>query len=74
MVSLTGIPRLAGLANNVLLLTAMLDGGQIWLAILVALNIALALYYIAVIAEMYLKALLYQERLSEGQVLRSPQG
>lgn len=57
LLSLAGIPPLAGFAGKVLVLEAALDGGIGWLGILAAANMALALYYyIAVVAEMYLKS------------------
>jgi NADH-quinone oxidoreductase subunit N len=56
LLSLAGIPPLAGFAGKVLLLSSVLAGGLTWLAIIGAINMALALYYyVAVIAEMYLK-------------------
>lgn len=56
LLSLAGIPPLAGFAGKVLLLSAALAGGLMWLAIFAAINMAVALYYyVAVIAEMYLR-------------------
>ena len=64
LLSLAGIPPLAGFTGKVLLLAAAIDGGMTWLAVIAALNMALALYYyVAIIAEMYLKQPSYQERL-----------
>lgn len=56
LLSLAGIPPLAGFAGKIFLLAAAIDGGLAWLAIIAAINMALALYYyVSVIAEMYLK-------------------
>ncbi len=49
LLSLAGIPPLAGFAAKVLVLTAALDGGFAWLAVVAALNMAVALYYYAVV-------------------------
>lgn len=57
LLSLAGMPPLAGFAGKVLLLIVAVDGGMTWLAVIAAANMALALYYyVAIIAEMYLKA------------------
>lgn len=54
LLSLAGIPPLAGFAGKVLLLGAAIDGGMAWLAIVAAINMAVALfYYVRVVAEMY---------------------
>ncbi len=56
LLSLAGIPPLAGFAGKVFLLMAAIDGGFVWLAVIAALNMAVALYYYAVIiAEMYFR-------------------
>lgn len=56
LLSLAGIPPLAGFAGKVLLLMAAIDGGFVWLAMIAAINMAVALYYYAVvIAEMYFR-------------------
>lgn len=56
LLSLAGIPPLAGFAGKVFLLMAAIDGGFVWLAIIAAINMAVALYYYAVIiAEMYFR-------------------
>jgi NADH-quinone oxidoreductase subunit N len=56
LLSLAGIPPLAGFAGKVFLLTAAIDGGFTWLAVIAAANMAIALYYYAiVIAEMYFR-------------------
>lgn len=67
LLSLAGIPPLAGFAGKVFLLTAALDGGLTWLAIIAAINMAFALYYyVAIIAEMYLAPPTHQEALPGG--------
>ena len=56
LLSLAGVPPLAGFAGKVFLLLAAIDGDLAWLAVLAAANMAVALsYYIAVIAEMYFR-------------------
>lgn len=56
LLSLAGIPPLAGFTGKVFLLRAALDGGWVWLAVIGAVNMAVALYYyVGVVAEMYLK-------------------
>lgn len=56
LLSLAGIPPLAGFAGKVFLLMAAIDGGFTWLAIVAAINMAIALYYyVMVIAEMYFR-------------------
>lgn len=55
LLSLAGIPPLAGFMGKVLLLLRMIDGGMPWLAIVAAVNMAVALYYyVRVIAQLYL--------------------
>jgi NADH-quinone oxidoreductase subunit N len=55
LLSLAGIPPLAGFMGKVLILLRMIDGGMAWLAIVAAANMAIALYYyVRVIAQMYL--------------------
>jgi len=56
LLSLAGIPPLAGFAGKVFLLQATLEGGLAWLATIALVNMAIGLYYyVIVIAEMYLK-------------------
>ena len=56
LLSLAGVPPLAGFAGKVFLLLAAIDGGLAWLAVLAAANMAVALsYYVAVVAEMYFR-------------------
>ncbi|WP_345822980.1 NADH-quinone oxidoreductase subunit N (plasmid) [Methylobacterium fujisawaense] len=56
LLSLAGVPPLAGFAGKVFLLLAAIDGDLAWLAVLAAANMAVALsYYVAVIAEMYFR-------------------
>jgi NADH-quinone oxidoreductase subunit N len=55
LLSLAGIPPLAGFIGKVLVLLRIIDGGMTWLAIVAAVNMAVALYYyVRVIAQMYL--------------------
>ena len=55
LLSLAGIPPLAGFAGKVLVLNAVLAGGMTWLAVAGIANMVIALYYyVAVVAEMYL--------------------
>lgn len=54
LLSLAGIPPLAGFLGKVLLLKAAMAGGFAWLAVLAAANMAIGLYYyIAVVARIY---------------------
>lgn len=56
LLSLAGIPPLAGFAGKVFLLIAAIDGEFVWLAVVAAINMAVALYYYAVIvADMYFR-------------------
>ncbi len=56
LLSLAGVPPLAGFAGKVLLLEATLSDGLVWLVVIAAINFALALYYYLVpVVEMYLK-------------------
>lgn len=63
LLSLAGIPPLAGFAGKVMLLVETLKGGLVWLAVVAALNMTVALYYyIAVAAQLYLRPPLSQTR------------
>ena len=56
LLSLAGVPPLAGFAGKVLLLEATLSDGLVWLVIVAAINFAVALYYyLTPVVEMYLK-------------------
>ena len=56
LLSLAGIPPLAGFAGKVFLLMAAIDGGFAWLAVIAAINMAVALYYYAlIVGEMYFR-------------------
>ncbi len=67
LLSLAGIPPLAGFAGKVLLLSAAIDGGMTWLAVIGAINMAVGLfYYVRVIAEMYFEAPLRREPVTGG--------
>ncbi len=56
LLSLAGIPPLAGFAGKVLLLEAVLAGGMVWLAVFAVVNMTVALwYYVAVAAQMYMR-------------------
>ena len=55
LLSLAGIPPLAGFAGKVLLLAATVDGGFTWLAVIAVINMTVGLYYyVRVIAAAYL--------------------
>ena len=57
LLSLAGIPPLAGFAGKVLVLRSALEGGWAWLAVVAAANMALGLfYYVRVTGEMFLRA------------------
>lgn len=71
LLSLAGIPRLAGFAGKVFVLSAATDGGMTWLAVIAAVNMAIGLfYYVRVIAEMYFEASLRHELAAGGIWLR----
>jgi NADH-quinone oxidoreductase subunit N len=56
LLSLAGIPPLAGFAGKIFLLTAAMDGGFGWLALFAVINMTVALYYyVAVVAQIYLR-------------------
>ena len=56
LLSLAGIPPLAGFVAKVLVFQVVLDGGLVWLAVIAIANMVIGLYYyIAIIAQMYLK-------------------
>jgi NADH-quinone oxidoreductase subunit N len=55
LLSLAGIPPLAGFAGKIFVLTATLDGGLTWLAVIAVINMTVGLYYyVSIVAEMYL--------------------
>lgn len=55
LLSLAGVPPLAGFVGKVLLLDAALAGGLTWLVVVAAINFAVALYYYLLpIVEVYL--------------------
>ncbi len=67
LLSLAGIPPLAGFAGKVFLLSAAIDGGMTWLAVIGAVNMAVGLYYyVRVIAEMYFETPLRGESVTGG--------
>lgn len=67
LLSLAGIPPLAGFAGKVFLLSAAINGGMTWLAVAAAGNMAVGLfYYVRVIAEMYFEAPLRGEPILGG--------
>ena len=67
LLSLAGIPPLAGFVGKVFLLKATLQGGLAWLAVIAVANMAIGLYYyVVVIAEMYLKHPVQSVTLSTG--------
>lgn len=67
LLSLAGIPPLAGFAGKVFLLIAAIDGGFTWLAAVAAVNMAVALYYYAVVvAEMYFREPERREAVAPG--------
>ena len=56
MLSLTGVPPLAGFVGKFYLFSAALNAGLVWLVILAAVNSTIsAYYYIRVIVEMYMR-------------------
>ncbi len=58
LLSLAGVPPLSGFAGKILLLTAAMDGGLVWLAVVGVINMTVAIYYyVAVIAQLYMRPL-----------------
>ncbi|MFZ0390182.1 MAG: NADH-quinone oxidoreductase subunit N [Calditrichia bacterium] len=56
LLSLAGIPPLAGFIGKIFLLEAAIDGGMTWLAVIGIINMVIGLYYyLAVTAQMYFK-------------------
>jgi NADH-quinone oxidoreductase subunit N len=56
LLSLAGIPPLAGFAGKVLVLKVVLDGGLAWLAVIAAINWVVALYYyVGLAAQIYFR-------------------
>jgi NADH-quinone oxidoreductase subunit N len=67
LLSLAGIPPLAGFAGKVFLLSAAIEGGMTWLAVIAAVNMVVGLfYYVRVIAEMYFEPPLRHEPVTGG--------
>lgn len=55
MLSLTGVPPLAGFMGKVYLILATVNSGMVWLAIIIAINSAIsAYYYLRVVVVMYM--------------------
>jgi NADH-quinone oxidoreductase subunit N len=55
LLSLAGIPPLAGFSGKWLLLTQAIDGGMAWLAVVGAINMTVGLYYyVRIIADMFM--------------------
>lgn len=50
LLSLAGIPPLAGFAGKILLLQSMMQGGMAWLAVIAVANMVVGLYYYAMLA------------------------
>lgn len=60
LLSLAGIPPLAGFAGKILVLEAALGGGMTWLALVGIVNMTIGLYYyIRIIVEMYMREPVY---------------
>lgn len=56
LLSLAGIPPLAGYAGKVVVFAALFEGDMVWLAAVAALNMVIGLaYYVRVVAAMYLR-------------------
>ena len=57
LLSLAGVPPLAGFVGKLLVLLATVESGRLWLAALGAVNVAISLYYyLMVVKRMYLDA------------------
>ncbi len=67
LLSLAGIPPLAGFIGKIFLLSATIEGGLLWLAIIGIINMTVALYYyIAPAAQIYFPAPDRQLHLARG--------
>ena len=59
LLSLAGIPPLGGFVGKTMLFGAALGAGWIWLAVVMALNVALSLfYYVRILESLYLRPML----------------
>lgn len=69
LLSLAGVPPLAGFVGKVALFIATMSGGFAWLVVIAAINTAISIYY-------YLRviAVMYFERPPEGSPALSPRG
>jgi len=57
LLSLAGVPPLAGFIGKLLVLLATVESGQLWLAAIGAVNVAISLYYyLMIVKRMYLDA------------------
>jgi NADH-quinone oxidoreductase subunit N len=64
LLSLAGIPPLAGFAGKVLVLEVAIDGGLTWLAVIAAINWVVALYYyVGLVAQIYFRGAAQQAQL-----------
>ncbi|MBI3088313.1 MAG: NADH-quinone oxidoreductase subunit N [Candidatus Omnitrophica bacterium] len=55
LLSLAGVPPLAGFSGKLLVLLAAVEGGRLWLAAIGAVNVAISLYYyLLIVRRMYL--------------------
>lgn len=65
LISLAGVPPLAGFVGKLLVLLATVESGRLWLVVLGAVNVAISLYYyLLVVKRMYLDAPLVSSPIS----------
>ncbi len=72
LLSLAGIPPLAGFAGKIFLLKSVMDSGFIWLAVIAILNMTIGLYYyISIISKIYMNEPVLNNKLVSGLAIKA---